>query len=134
MAFVNRADAQAWLDRYVAAWLSYDVNDIAALFTEDVVYRYHPYDDPLVGREAVVASWLGESDSEDASTRDAPGTYAARYEPVAVDGDVVVATGTSSYREQPEGPVVRIYDNCFVMRFAGERRCTEFTEYYLRRP
>ena len=131
---MNRADAQVWLDRYVAAWLSYDVNDIAALFTEDVVYRYHPYDDPLVGREAVVASWLGESDSEDASTRDAPGTYAARYEPVAVDGDVVVATGTSSYREQPEGPVVRIYDNCFVMRFAGEGRCTEFTEYYLRRP
>ena len=131
---MNRADAQAWLDRYVAAWLSYDVNDIAALFTEDVVYRYHPYDDPLVGREAVVASWLGESDSEDASTRDAPGTYAARYEPVAVDGDVVVATGTSTYREQPEGPIVRIYDNCFVMRFAGEGRCTEFTEYYLRRP
>ena len=134
MAFVNRADAQAWLDRYVAAWLSYDVNDIAALFTEDVVYRYHPYDDPLVGREAVVASWLGESDSKDASTRDAPGTYAARYEPVALDGDVVVATGTSSYREQPEGPIVRIYDNCFVMRFAGEGRCKEFTEYYLRRP
>lgn len=134
MAFVNRADAQAWLDRYVAAWLSYDANDIGALFTEDVVYRYHPYDDPLVGREAVVASWLGESDSEDASTRDAPGTYAARYEPVAVDGDVVVATGTSTYREQPEGPIVRIYDNCFVMRFAGEGRCKEFTEYYLRRP
>jgi ketosteroid isomerase-like protein len=134
VAFVNRADAQAWLDRYVAAWLSYDANDIAALFTEDVVYRYHPYDDPLVGREAVVASWLGESDSEDASTRDAPGTYAARYEPVAVDGDVVVATGTSTYREQPEGPIVRIYDNCFVMRFAGEGRCKEFTEYYLRRP
>ncbi len=131
---MNRADAQAWLDRYVAAWLSYDANDIAALFTEDVVYRYHPYDDPLVGREAVVASWLGESDSEDASTRDAPGTYAARYEPVAVDGDVVVATGTSTYREQPEGPIVRIYDNCFVMRFAGEGRCTDFTEYYLRRP
>jgi ketosteroid isomerase-like protein len=134
VAFVNRAHAQAWLDRYVAAWLSYDVNDIAALFTEDVVYRYHPYDDPLVGREAVVASWLGESDSKDASTRDAPGTYAARYEPVALDGDVVVATGTSSYREQPEGPIVRIYDNCFVMRFAGEGRCKEFTEYYLRRP
>jgi ketosteroid isomerase-like protein len=133
VAFVNRADAQAWLDRYVAAWLSYDANDIAALFTEDVVYRYHPYDDPLVGREAVVASWLGESDSDDASTRDAPGTYAARYEPVAVDGDVVVATGTSTYREQHEGPIVRIYDNCFVMRFAGEGRCKEFTEYYVKR-
>lgn len=131
---MDRTDAQAWLDRYVAAWLSYDARDIAALFTEDVIYRYHPYDDPIVGRAAVVASWLGESDSDDASTRDAPGTYAAQYEPVAVDGDVVVATGTSTYREQPDGPVVRVYDNCFVMRFDAQGRCREFTEYYLRRP
>lgn len=131
---MDRTDAQAWLDRYVAAWLSYDARDIAALFTEDVIYRYHPYDDPIVGRAAVVASWLGESDSDDASTRDAPGTYAAQYEPVAVDGDVVVATGTSIYREQPDGPVVRVYDNCFVMRFDAQGRCREFTEYYLRRP
>jgi hypothetical protein len=74
---VDRADAQAWLDRYMAAWLSYDANDIAALFTEDVAYRYHPYDEPITGREAVVASWLGEDKSNGASTRDAPGTYAA---------------------------------------------------------
>ena len=31
-----------------------------ALFTEDISYRYHPYDDPIVGKDAVVASWLGE--------------------------------------------------------------------------
>ena len=65
---MDRADAQAWLDRYVAAWLSYDANDIAALFAEDVVYRYHPYDVPVVGRDAVVASWLGDADSDGAST------------------------------------------------------------------
>ena len=105
---MDRTDAQAWLDRYVAAWLSYDADDIASLFTEDVLYRYHPYDDPIVGREAVVASWLGEANSDGASTRDAPGTYAAQYEPVAVDGEIVVATGTSSYRERLDGPIVRV--------------------------
>ena len=131
---MDRSGAQAWLDSYVAAWLSYDGDDIEALFTEDVAYRYHPFDDPIVGRKAVVASWLGESDSDGASTRDAPGTYSARYTPVAVDGDVVVATGTSSYSEQPDGPIVRIYHNCFVMRFDNEGRCREFTEYYMRRP
>jgi len=131
---VDRAQAQTWLDRYVAAWLSYDAKDIAALFSEDVVYRYHPSDEPITGREAVVASWLGEGNSNGASTRDAPGTYAAQYEAVAVDGDVVVATGTSSYRERPDGPVVRVYDNCFVMRFDADGNCREFTEYYLRRP
>ena len=120
-------------DRYVAAWQSYEPEAIGALFSDDVSYRYHPSDEPTVGRAAVVASWLGESDEDGASTRDEPGTYDASYSPVAVDGDVVVATGTSSYRETPEGPVTRVYDNCFVMRFDDDGRCRDFTEYYVKR-
>jgi len=131
---MDQVAAQGWLDQYVAAWLSYELSAIGALFSEDVVYRYHPYDDPIRGREAVVASWLGESASDDASTRDDPGTYEATYSPVAVDGDVVVATGRSTYREVPGGPVVRVYENCFVMRFDTAGRCREFTEYYIQRP
>jgi hypothetical protein len=45
-----------------------------------------------------------------------------------VDGDTVVATGASRYRELlPGGLVGRTYANCFVMRFDGEGRCREFT-------
>lgn len=131
---MDRKAAQDWLDRYLDAWRSYDPAAIADLFGEDVSYRYHPSDDPTVGRDAVVASWLGEGEAAGASTRDALGTYDAAYSPVAVDGDVVVATGTSWYREAPEGPVVRTYDNCFVIRFDDDGRCREFTEYYVRRP
>lgn len=131
---MDQKTAQDWLDRYVDAWRSYDRDEVSGLFSEDIAYRYHPSDQPIVGRDSVVASWLGEGASGDASTRDAPGTYEAKYSPVAVDADIVVATGTSSYRELPGGPVVRTYDNCFVMRFDGEGRCREFTEYYLRRP
>lgn len=39
-----------------------------------------------------------------------------------------LATGTSSYSERPDGPIVRTYDNCFVMRFDPGGRCREFTE------
>lgn len=131
---VDWETAQDWLDRYVDAWMSYDPDDISGLFSEDVAYRYHPYDKPIVGLDAVVASWLGETASGEASDRDTPGTYEAEYSPVAVDGDTVVATGTSRYRELAGGPVVRTYENCFVMRFDGEGRCREFTEYYMRRP
>jgi hypothetical protein len=131
---MDHETAQDWLHRYADAWKSYQPDDISSLFSEDVVYRYHPSDEPTVGRDAVVASWLGEGTTAGASTRDAPGTYDAQYSPVAVDGDTVVATGTSRYREVPGGPVVRTYDNCFVMRFDGEGRCREFTEYYVRRP
>lgn len=126
--------AQRWLNRYIEAWLSYDPDEVAALFSEDVTYRYHPYDEPVVGRQAVVSSWLAEDASDGASTRDAPGTYDAAYSPVAIDGDTVVATGTSRYRDVPDGPVVRIYENCFILRFDGEGRCRDFTEYYIRRP
>ena len=46
---------------------------------------------------------------------------------------MVVATGTSTYSDEPGGPVTRMCDNCFVMRFAPDGRCREFTEYYVRR-
>jgi len=126
--------AQQWLDDYVAAWRSYDEEEIGALFSDDVSYRFYAHAEPVLGRDAVVASWLGDSDSSTASTRDAPGTYDASYVPVAVDGDVVVATGTSTYFDEPGGRVTQVFDNCFVMRFDDEGRCRDFTEYYTKRP
>jgi ketosteroid isomerase-like protein len=131
---MDRDDAARWLDDYVEAWKTYDPDRIAALFAEDVEYRYHPYDDPIRGRDAVVESWLGEGEHDDASSRDAEGTYEASYAPIALDGDVVVATGSSTYFERPGGPVEKIYDNCFVMRFDAEGRCREFTEWFMKRP
>lgn len=126
--------AQQWLDDYVAAWRSYDEEEIGALFSDDVSYRFYAHAEPVLGRDAVVESWLGDSDSSTASTRDAPGTYDASYVPVAVDGDVVVATGTSTYYDEPGGRVTQVFDNCFVMRFDDDGRCRDFTEYYTKRP
>jgi hypothetical protein len=130
---VDRTTAQSWLDRYVAAWKSYRADDIAALFSDDVRYRYYPSADWVVGRDAVVASWLGSSTAARASARDEPGTYDAAYSPVAVDGETVVATGTSTYTDAPGGQVTQVFDNCFVMRFDGQARCRELTEYYTKR-
>jgi hypothetical protein len=113
------------LESYVAAWKSYDRGMIAALFSEDASYRYHPYDDPLEDRDAIVESWLEEPD--------AAGTYEARYEPVAIDGNVAVAVGSSTYRRE-DGSLQEVYDNCFVMRFDGDGRCTDFTEWFMKRP
>ena len=130
---MTREDVDRWLDAYVEAWKSYDRRQIEALFAEDVRYRYHPADDPIEGRAAVVESWLGEGDHPDASERDEAGTYDARYRAFAVDGDAAVATGTSSYKDSVDGPVVRVYDNCFVMRFDPEGRCRVFTEWFVQR-
>jgi ketosteroid isomerase-like protein len=131
---MDLAEAQLWLDRYVAAWTSYDRDEITALFSDDVVYRFLPYAEPAVGRAAVVAAWLGEGSADHDCSRDEPDTYDAAYSPVAVDGDVVVATGRSSYRDEPGGPVTQVFHNCFVIGFDDDGRCREFTEYYMKQP
>lgn len=46
---MRREDVSRWLERYVAAWKSGDRGEIEALFGDDARYRYHPYDEPLVG-------------------------------------------------------------------------------------
>ena len=62
MKRVDRDAVDRWLQAYIEAWKTYDREKISALFADDVRYRYHPYDDPIEGREAVVASWLEEGD------------------------------------------------------------------------
>ena len=130
---MTREEVANWLERYVEAWKSYDREQIGDLFAEDAEVRYYPYDEPVRGRMAVIDSWLGEGEYE-SWERDEPGTYEASYAPVAVDGDVAVATGRSSYRDEPGGEIKRVYHNCFVMRFDTDGRCVQFTEWFMQQP
>ena len=131
---MDRSGVQAWLDRYVEAWKSYDPEQIGELFGADATYRYHPYDpddEVTRGREAIVRDWV-EPDGN-ASTRDAPGTYDAHYEPFVLDGDRAVAIGTSSYwTDTTRSTLDRIYYNVFLVRFDDDGRCVEFTEYFMK--
>jgi hypothetical protein len=120
---MDRGAFQRWLDAYTEAWNSYDPDKIGALFAADIAYRYRPLDEPVVGRQAVVADWLAE--------RDNPGTYQAQYEPLAIDGEVHVARGISRYLGA-EGQVSDEYSNIFVCHFDTAGRCTSFTEYFTR--
>jgi hypothetical protein len=118
---MTRDDVQRWLDRYVEAWRTYDRSTIGELFAADATYRYHAYDEPIVGRDAIVEDWVGE--------QDAPGSWEARYEPYAIDGDRAVAIGTSRYLN-PDGSERTTYYNCWTLRFDDEGRCTDFVEYF----
>jgi hypothetical protein len=115
---------QAWLDRYVEAWKTYDPAKIAALFSEDISYRYHPNDEPEVGRDLLVSNWL--------DTRDEEGTYDAEYHPVAIDPDGThVANGWSRYYESPGGNMRDEYFNVYLMRFNEAGECSSFIEYWI---
>lgn len=123
---MTHEDLQGWLDRYVEAWRANERAPIEALFTDDAVYRYNPYGGERTtvhGSAAIADGWLGED-------RDEPGTWEASYEPFAVDGERAVAVGYSRYFANAKEPE-RTYSNCYLLRFAPDGRCSEFTEYFM---
>ena len=122
---MRREDVSAWLERYVGAWKSGDRGEIESLFSDDARYRYHPYDEPLVGPATIADSWLDDPDR--------PGSFDARYECFAADGEAAVAIGTTTYFAA-SGEVDRVYDNVFALLFDADGRCTELTEWYTKRP
>jgi hypothetical protein len=119
---LDHAAFQAWLDRYVQAWKSYNRDEIADLWSEDVQYRYHPEDEPVVGRDRVVADWL--------ENQDPSGRYDAHYEPLAIDGENHVASGWSRYYNE-QGELQDEYWNVYLCRFDDAGRCREFTEWWI---
>jgi len=111
---------QQWCDAYIEAWRSYDPDQIGALFSVDASYAYHPYDEPLHGRDAVVASWLDD--------RDEPGTWEARYSPLMLDGDRAIVTGETLYASG------RRFSNLWVLEFDQDGACRNFVEWFMEQP
>jgi ketosteroid isomerase-like protein len=119
---VDAAAARLWLDRYFAAWVSNDPDDVAALFTDDAVYAVSPFAEPWVGRDEIVRRWTDgrQEDVEHAS------------EVLAVDGDVVLAHWNVRARNGGD-PVPHEWDGILLLRFAVDGRCADHREWYATR-
>ena len=122
---MDHAGFKDWLDRYVDAWRLNDPLAIGDLFSPDVRYAYDPFEEAVVGRAALVASWLTDPDED--------GSWTADYEVLAIDDDTYVAHGRTQYLTDDRSGVDREFANVFVCKFDDEGRCREFTEWYMRR-
>lgn len=115
-------NADDWVERYRAAWLSNDPDDIRALFTEDAVYRTSPDDDdPWTGHDGIVENWLDE--------RDEPDDWTFEWTVLAVADDLAFVQGVTDYTAD-DRPV---YDNLWVIRLTSDGRASEFTEWWVER-
>jgi hypothetical protein len=80
--------------------------------------------------DGYVAAWSSNAPDEIAARwaeiADEPGTWTFRYEPLALAGDLGFVRARTVYDRDPPGS----YENLFVIRFAGDGRCSEFTEWY----
>ena len=122
---MDRAGFEGWLERYIDAWRLNDPAAIGDLFSADARYAYDPFEEAVIGRAAIVASWLAEPDD--------PDSWVAEYGPLAIDGDVFVAHGRTRYLTDDRQDIDREFANVFVCRFDTDGRCSDFTEWYMRR-
>ena len=118
-AVIDPERLAAWMEAYVTAWGSNDSGHVTALFAEDAAYRTEPHATPWRGRDTIVRRWLDR--------RDEPGETTFRWELVALDGDLAVVQGETTYPD-------RVYDNLWLVRLDEHGACTEFTEWWMQRP
>lgn len=114
---MDRANVEAWLQKYVTAWSSNDPQDIGNLFTDNAGYYTAPFREPWSGREAIVSGWIDRKDE--------PGEWTYRSEILAFADDLVFVRGWTTYREGPN------YSNLWIIRLEPDGRCSEFTEWWM---
>jgi ketosteroid isomerase-like protein len=114
----ERAAVSRWLARYEAAWRTPGTADLARLFTPDATYRQSPYEQPVTGLDAVGQLWEREREGPDE-------VFTLATDILAVDGPVAVVRAEVRYGD----PLTQEYRDLWVIRFAGDGRCTWFEEW-----
>jgi ketosteroid isomerase-like protein len=116
----TRDAARRWADAWEHAWREHDAEALRAVYAEDCVFRSHPFREPYLGADGVVAyaRWAFESElSAD-----------ARFGEPVVDGDRAVVdywalcVGTDGAEETIAG--------CSVLRFGDDGTVLEQRDYW----
>jgi ketosteroid isomerase-like protein len=121
----DRATVSRWLAAYEAAWRTPGTEGLADLFAGDATYLQSPYEEPVVGLDAIGRMWDEE--------RDGPAeVFALTTDIVAVDGQTAVVRADVGYGD----PVTQEYRDLWLIRFAADGRCAWFEEwpYWPERP
>lgn len=108
-----------WVERYIKAWNSNIPDEIGGLFTEDGRYLTEPYAQPWQGRDEIIREWL--------DGKDEPGQTAFDYRVLAVEGDLGIIKGETTYKN----PAAK-YSNLWEVRLDSEGRCTEYVEWWMK--
>ena len=117
-------NAQNFLDGYLEAWRTIDLDKVRTLFAVDAVYKGRAHDpEPDLGVDAIVAMWDDQ--------RDEPGTWSYDEGLIEMEtADAAVIRGVTTYTD---GPKKGVYDNLWLVRFDADGRATEFWDWWVER-
>lgn len=117
---VDRRWVERWLAGYDKAWRSPGTAMLAELFTADVAYLVSPWEEPIVGLDALASFWEASRDGPDESF-----TFDAVV--LAVEMETAVVRVDVEYHSPP-----RSWRDLWVIVFALGGRCARFEEWPFR--
>lgn len=114
-----------WLDAYGEAWVEGNPSQIVNLFDADARYHVTPFDEPLVGHDAIQRYW-------EAGPRDAHQDVRFSHDVIAVAGECGVARWHASLFHASAGHRIEL-DGVFVAEFDAGGHCTVLREWWHKR-
>jgi ketosteroid isomerase-like protein len=114
----DRAMVSRWLAAYEDAWRTPGTESLAGVFTGDATYLQSPYEQPVTGLDAIKRMWEEEREGPDE-------VFTLATNILAVDGATAVVRAEVCYG----GPPRQEYRDLWVIRLAGDGRCSWFEEW-----
>jgi ketosteroid isomerase-like protein len=110
-----------WLAAYGRAWETKDPEAAVALFTEDAIYRATPFEEPIVGHDAIRAYWAEVEPAQDDIT------FEAKI--LSVGGERAFVHWWASYTIKRTRQQTKL-DGMFLLYFGGEGLCRSLQEWW----
>lgn len=114
----DRAAVRGWVKAYEQAWRTPGIAAIPVLFTADATYLHSPYEEPVVGVDAIGRMW--EEDREGPNE-----VFTLSAEVVAVDDRTAVVRADVQYGQ----PVHQEYRDLWILQIEADGRCSWFEEW-----
>lgn len=111
----------AWLEAYGRASRENDSRASAELFAQNAAYYETPFDEPMIGRDAIRKYWeIGAQTLTD---------KASTYEILSVKGNLGIARWQSSFTDIASGKRLAL-DCLFLVEFDDNDLCSSFREWW----
>jgi hypothetical protein len=123
MESVSLDDFKKWMDSYGKAIEECNLKAAAELFTQNAEYYETPFNNPLIGRDAIYRYW-----SEAAQAQK---VVQFSYEILGVKENLGMALWKGKFISVKSGSQV-LLDGVLLVEFNGQGRCSKFREWWHR--
>jgi hypothetical protein len=121
---IDHTAFEEWLLAYGRAWETGNPDAVAALFTPDAAYYETPFDEPMVGAEAIRRYWSQGAEQAQKDVR-------FGFLILSIAGRMGIAKWQASFERIPSGVGVEL-DGILTAEFDQSGRCRVFREWWHR--